>query len=195
MVHPGRGMLFSPYPLRPVPRIAACFLCTGLHKSGREDSSSPTRCAPRAPHSGLFPLHGAAHKKNLTLHKVNVRDETVPRYHPSSRHKTAGSLPLNAWLRPILLMLPCSYGKLQWEFQIASGLKEAFSRWPPLSERKCNPLIKPSSSFIYTFTAYLFLTDSHCSESFPSCQVSLPSGNKKKNDIPAQNNGSHMPQS
>ncbi len=36
---------------------------TNRFQSSREDSSSPTRCAPRVPHSGLFPLHGAAHKQ------------------------------------------------------------------------------------------------------------------------------------
>ncbi len=36
---------------------------TNRFQSSREDSSSPTRCAPRMPHSGLFPLHGAAHKQ------------------------------------------------------------------------------------------------------------------------------------
>mgnify|MGYP006990138486 CR=1 FL=1 len=52
-------------------------------------------------------------------HFFSYYRETVPRYHPSSRHKTAGSLPLNAWLRPILLMLPCSYGKLQYPINAA----------------------------------------------------------------------------
>ncbi len=40
---------------------------TNRFQSSREDSSSPTRCAPRMPHSGLFPLHGAAHKQESCL--------------------------------------------------------------------------------------------------------------------------------
>ncbi len=40
---------------------------TNRFQSSREDSSSPTRCAPRVPHSGLFPLHGAVHKKESCL--------------------------------------------------------------------------------------------------------------------------------
>ncbi len=36
---------------------------TNRFQSSRKDSSSPTRCAPRAPRSGIFPLYGATYKK------------------------------------------------------------------------------------------------------------------------------------
>lgn len=68
---------------------------------------------------------------------------------PAAKRQTL--TPLNARPRPALLasFLTLSCGKLRWEIQTASELKEAFSRRLPLSERKCNSGIRHHLSYIH----------------------------------------------
>lgn len=110
---------------------------TNRFQSSRKDSSSPTRCAPRMPHSGLFPLHGAAHK-NAVCQATLAGGISMPGGHPLYRLSTIHFK--NSFLQiltyPVLSLLPAApdslilsrclllryISSLEFPFQIPSSL-------------------------------------------------------------------------